>query len=419
MRIFDPILRRQGLDLMPLCVQTLDVARSADIEGIDPRYRGAYVVLERDGVVIDLIAAPVRNGRVSAGEVLRAHIRRGCPEQFGLSPAETPDDPPTITIAVCTRDRTAELVDCLESLSRIDYPAVEILVVDNAPSDDATCRLISLYYPRIRYTCEPKPGLDRARNRAVVEATGEIIVFTDDDVVVAPDWLKGIVQAFEDHPEASCVTGLVLPYELETPAQLFFELNGSFCRGFEQRKYTGPHHGTRRNAHLGPGIFGTGANMAFRRDVFDEVGLFDPALDVGTPTHGGGDIEMFGRVLEEGHTLVYEPRALVWHRHRRDLVELHRQFFGWGASYAVLRAMSRRYPRLRGAALRTATWWIWRRHLRRFLGRLILPSIVPMSVLWAEVRGCVYGITSYDRSRRWVRCTQSLTPELETARAGS
>src|SRR5207247_10340890 len=70
------------------------------------------------------------------------------------------------------------------------------------------------------------------------------------------------------------------------------------------------------------GIAGTGANMAFRRTIFDEVGCFDPAMGPGTVTRSGDDLEMFFRIVKEGHLLVYEPRAVVRHRHRRTYAEL-------------------------------------------------------------------------------------------------
>src|SRR5207244_11842304 len=100
-----------------------------------------------------------------------------------------------------------------------------------------------------------------------------------------------------------------LPYELETAAQVQCEEYGGFGRGFERRVFrTGPARCGRAAAeHGGSGKFGTGANMAFRKTVFTEIGLFDPALDVGTVTNGGGDLDMFLRVLRAGHTLVYEP----------------------------------------------------------------------------------------------------------------
>lgn len=69
---------------------------------------------------------------------------------------------------------------------------------------------------------------------------------------------------------------------------------------------------------------GVGANMAFRRRVLEQLGGFDTALDVGTPSHGAGDLDMFHRALLSGATVRYEPVALVWHQHRRDMAALRR-----------------------------------------------------------------------------------------------
>ena len=144
---------------------------------------------------------------------------------------------PLVTVAVCTRDRTAQLAGCLDSLGRLDYPALDVLVVDNAPSDPATARLVGERYPQVRYVCEPRPGLNWARNRAIAEARGEIIAYTDDDVVVDPGWVRALAHVFAQHPEVMAVTGLVVPYELETEAQMFFERYGGFGRGFERKWY--------------------------------------------------------------------------------------------------------------------------------------------------------------------------------------
>src|SRR5690348_9913012 len=97
-----------------------------------------------------------------------------------------------------------------------NYPNLEILVVDNAPSSDATRDLVSARYPRVNYVVEPRPGLDWARNRAISAASGEILAYTDDDVVVDPGWVRALARAFAEDPEAMAVTGLVVPFELET-----------------------------------------------------------------------------------------------------------------------------------------------------------------------------------------------------------
>jgi len=222
---------------------------------------------------------------------------------------------------VCTRNRPADLARCVEALCALDYPGtLDILVVDNAPSDDSTDILVRARFPQVRYVRELRPGLDWARNRAIIEARGEILAYTDDDVVVDQLWARAIARVFAENPGVMAVTGLVVPLEPETAAQLAFEQYGGFGRGFTQRWYgINRADGERAAAeHMATGKYGTGANMAYRRSVFSRIGGFDPALAVGTGTHGGGDLEMFFRVIKADFPLVYEPRAMVRHRHRPD-----------------------------------------------------------------------------------------------------
>ena len=119
-----------------------------------------------------------------------------------------------------------------------------------------------------------------------------------------------MARAFQEEPDLGALTGLVLPLEIETPAQELFERLGGFGRGFVRRWETeGTSSGRPRTGGtiLGAGEFGTGANMAFRRAVFDRIGGFDPALGVGTPARGGGDLEMFHRVLAGGQSSATNP----------------------------------------------------------------------------------------------------------------
>src|SRR3989338_2161327 len=107
--------------------------------------------------------------------------------------------------------------------------------------------------------------------------------------------------------------------------------------------------------------FGTGANMAFRRCLFNQIGYFDPALDVGTVTNGGGDLEMFFLVMKEGYTMVYGPGALVYHCHRRDYKQLKKQINGWGTGFcAYLMHSALAYPDERFSFLYIGLRWIWR-----------------------------------------------------------
>lgn len=86
----------------------------------------------------------------------------------------------------------------------------------------------------MRYVCEPLPGLDNARNRAALTAHGEIVAYTDDDVVVDVNWVRGLAEVFVLDVDVTAVTGLVLPLELETESQALFEEYGGFSRGFNR-----------------------------------------------------------------------------------------------------------------------------------------------------------------------------------------
>lgn len=373
---------------------------------------------------VGYVDLPVTNGRCSAQSIRDAVLRdldvtivrhllidalAGEPRQDGFNPETLIDvshpaemsSRPFVTVAVCTRDRADDLRICLDALGRLDYAEHEVIVVDNAPATDATERLVKSLYPQVRYVREPRPGLDWARNRAIVESRGSIVAYTDDDVVVDPGWLDIIVAAFDD-PSVMAVTGLVAPYELETDAQHLFERYGGFGRGFERRWYgpmakDDPHH----VSYLGAGQFGTGANMAYRRELFDTIGMFDPGLDVGTVTNGGGDLEMFFRVLKYGHVLQYEPSALVYHRHRREYERLHTQLANNGIglySHLVRAAMT--YPDERLAALRLGVWWFWWWNVRRLIKSFIRPARFPRELIVAELKGCFSGLTRYQKATR-------------------
>jgi hypothetical protein len=141
--------------------------------------------------------------------------------------------------------------------------------------------------------------------------------------------------------------------------------------------------------------------MAYRRSVFADIGPFDPALDVGTVTNGGGDLEMFFRVLQAGHALAYEPSAVVRHRHRRDYAQLRRQITDFGIGfYAYLVRTGMAYPQLRFVISRLAFGWLWRRNVRRLLASLWQPWPFPRDLIVAELWGSLHGLGRYLKARR-------------------
>ena len=243
-------------------------------------------------------------------------------------------DPPSVTALVATRDRTRELGACLDSLLAQDYPGpLDIVVVDSAPSSDQTEQYVRRRFPDggpVRYVRARRPGLAVAHNAGLPEVTGEITAVTDDDVVVDGQWVSAIVEAFRQVPGTACVTGLILPFELETPEQALLEQYGGFTRGFRRQVHSLDQPSDDPLFPYTAGRLGSGANMAFDTAVLRSMGGFDPALGAGTPARGGDDLAAFVSVLLAGHRLTYEPSAVLRHRHRRDYAGLRAMAQGYG-----------------------------------------------------------------------------------------
>ena len=314
-------------------------------------------------------------------------------------------DPPAVSVVVATHNRPELLRQCLDSLLRTDYPRLEVLVVDNAPADDAAEELVrgGRYPARVRYLREPVAGLARAHNRALAEVRGAITAFTDDDTMVDPDWPAALASAFAGSARIGCVTGLILPAELETRAQAGLQQHGGYDKGFGPRDWSLADPPADPLFPFTAGRFGSGANMAYRTGLLRRLGGFDPATGTGTPARGGDDLLGFFRVLVAGATLGYRPDALVWHRHSRSPDALPAQAFGYGAGFGaflaaavaaepgMLPALARRLPR---GALFAAT-------RRSGAGR---PEDGAgdwdRRLTTLELRGLLYGPLGYLRSRR-------------------
>jgi glycosyltransferase involved in cell wall biosynthesis len=352
-------------------------------------YRGVplqWVEISNDPWLAIIPAARVRSTIVAQlGKELAKAI---LPLQLGLQ--TEPNHPlPPISVVICTRDRTDLLKGALEAILAVDYPDREIIVIDNAPSNTSTAELVARL--PVRYVKEERPGLDWARNRGIAEARHEIIAFTDDDVRPDVGWLRGMAAGFAD-PEIMAVSGLVAPAELETEAQIQFEFGYG---GMLQYTHSFKVDGSKLSARelLWASAYGVGANMAFRRQVFAEVGTFDPALDVGTATRGGGDIELFHRILAKGYSTFYAPRAFVWHVHRRSGEALSRQLRdngrGFGA-YLLTCDRNRTVSRLEilhFAWSQWLNWWLLRR-LRR-------PGWFPRKLVVSELLGALQSPFAY------------------------
>ncbi len=246
---------------------------------------------------------------------------------------------PFVSIIVPTRDRPERIPSCLRSLLSLNYPHYEVILVDNAPTTSATADFIQQTYrdvPQVRYVREDHPGLAWAHNCGRMVAKGEILAFTDDDVVVDPYWLIELVRGFSLANDVACVTGLILPLELETPAQFWFEEFGGFSKGFTRRIFDlAENHPKTPLYPYTTGRFGTGASMAFTAEFLQSIGGFDPALGTGSPAQNGEDLAVFFQVITRGYKLVYTPSALLFHLHRRDYPGLRKQIYSYGVGLAA------------------------------------------------------------------------------------
>ena len=238
------------------------------------------------------------------------------------------------SVIVCTRERPDELRRCLESLTAQDHPNFAVWVIDNAPTNEGTREIVASFIAEldIHYVVEPRLGLSRARNAGLKrELEGDLVAWLDDDEIADSLWLSELVRAFEGRPEIVAASGSVVPAELATSAQLWFEQFGGHSkgRGFLADEFS-PHTRSKQHPLYPLPPFGVGANMAFRTEALRRLG-FDEALGAGTPAQGAEDTKIFADLMRNGGTVAYWPTAVTRHFHRRDLDGLRRQMRGYGS----------------------------------------------------------------------------------------
>jgi glycosyltransferase involved in cell wall biosynthesis len=307
----------------------------ADLEGLTS-YDKAFVLLRWQGCPIGRVLLDLADGRVDGTDLLQAaslkvgsRILLSALQDFmpAFEPMVSESPLPSCSVIICTRDRLEDLQRCIEALCVSRSKDAEIIVVDNAPPDDGTAQLAAKY--PVRYVREDRQGLNWARRRGALEALGEIVIYTDDDVIVDPCWIDAMRKPFID-PGIAAVTGLILPRELETPAQEYFEYHFSFCLGFTRREFKIPEVMPVMNGRVG-----VGASMAIRRNIINDLGLFDFEIDCGTIAKSGGDTHALYLLLSHGCRILYNPEAVSWHRHRREMYELKRTLLGYGTGFFV------------------------------------------------------------------------------------
>jgi GT2 family glycosyltransferase len=239
----------------------------------------------------------------------------------------------SVSVVIATFDRPNDLRQCLCSLQHQDTSRrVEVVVVDNHPASGVTSPVLA-EFPDVVLVREPRQGLAYARNAGFVASTGDIVLATDDDVVLPASWLERLVAPFADD-SVMATTGNVLPYELETMPQQLFEVYGGLGRGFKG-KVAGLEWLAQFAIAPPTWELGATANAAFRAAIFThrQIGLMCEALGPGMPSGVGEDVYLFYKILKAGYKIVYEPAAYVWHKHRRTMAELRRQLYGYSRGH--------------------------------------------------------------------------------------
>ncbi|MFA4932977.1 MAG: glycosyltransferase [Candidatus Omnitrophota bacterium] len=219
-------------------------------------------------------------------------------------------DIPLISVIIGTYNRCRIITDTLQSLSSQEGNiATEIIIVDNNSRDETKKVIMSFekkFKGRLKYVFEKRQGLSFARNTGVNQSRGEIIAFTDDDVILSPQWLLHIKNGFINH-KCCALGGKILPVWEKTPPywltkELWYQLAlldlGDECRWMKESN---------------TGLFG--ANLAVKKRIFEEGFNFDTSLGVcGKKKLLGEDIQLFFWLLDNNKKIIYDPKILVWHK---------------------------------------------------------------------------------------------------------
>lgn len=216
-----------------------------------------------------------------------------------------------VSIIVCTYNRAGSLRQTLAALRSLEIRPDrqwEVIIVDNNSKDNTRCVVEEQQndWAQLRYEFEPLQGLSHARNLGILSARGQVIMFTDDDVLPEPDWVENTLAGMEKHKAEACGGFIVPIWEVPPPPWLTERFYGFLAvRNDREDDYV--------IESLSQAPFG--ANMAFRKSVFNSLGLFDTTRGrQGKVLASGEDWEMFERILASGMKAVFLGKSRVHHK---------------------------------------------------------------------------------------------------------
>jgi glycosyltransferase involved in cell wall biosynthesis len=228
--------------------------------------------------------------------------------------------PPQVSAIICTRNRGDKIASAVRSVLACDHPSFDLTIIDQS-TDDLTRKAvedIAASDPRLKYVHSTEPGLSRAYNNGVRRTTGEIIVFTDDDCLVEPDWISNIVAAFDAEPDGDLLYGRVIAAGTATDdAALTPSLD------LEEPERLAKGEGFK--------VWGMGANFAARRRLFDRAGFFDEMLGGGGPLWSSQDYDLELRAYRAGCVILLRPEVYVRHDGRRESEDWPKLLLAYGS----------------------------------------------------------------------------------------
>jgi GT2 family glycosyltransferase len=240
-------------------------------------------------------------------------------EKLGRNDSALPHLPlprtPFVSVIVCSYNGARTLAACLESLGKLNYPAYEVILVDDGSTDDTA--YAAAQFPSVRYIHQANHGLSHARNTGAAAAKGDVFAYTDSDCMVDADWLYYLIGALVSGDYAGVGGPNITP-----PAQNWIQACVAAAPG-------GPSHVLLTDTiaeHI------PGCNMAFYRWAFDGVGGFDPEY-----RKAGDDVDFCWRIQQAGWVIGFSPTAIVWHYRRFTLRAFSKQQDGYGEAESLLR----------------------------------------------------------------------------------
>jgi len=296
---------------------------------------------------------------------------------------------PSCSVIVCTRNRAKQLNQCLQAVRELCYPNVDVIVVDNASDNDEARSIADAW--SARYIREPVIGLSRARNRGARYSEAEIVAFIDDDAVPNTDWLCNLVEEFSD-PKVIAVTGLI------SPTNPFHAGLEQYVRVRQQRReFDSSTKDWFALANFG-GI-GDGANMAFKRKVFDSWDGFNERLGLGTAVCGSEEHNAYFELIKRGYRIIFTPRSVVQHPFPETSDDARKRSFRFTeAGCAYMARLFVEEP-------------AYRRYLLPFLVKAVTRRIRtgrnPQLTRWQELRAFFRGVRLYWRDRHDAQLKES------------